>query len=77
MAGPDFREWADTASWGEDWWPHLRRLSDEMASRGATFGRVTKVETEDAVWVCVDGWRERPDDQGAEPIASDICVGFV
>lgn len=76
MSEPDFREWADARPWGDDWSPHLRQMSDEMAERGATFGRITRIEAYGTSWICVDGWRARPDDQGAEPTDADIPIGF-
>lgn len=53
----------------------VRRMAD--AHKGELM-RLTIVEdrVRDEVWLCLEGWEKKPDDQGPEPTAADIPVGF-
>lgn len=77
MTAPDFREWIEVTQ-ADRVDAAIRQKVQAMRERGATWGRYTMVYVADGqCWLCADGWKVQPDDQGPEPTAADIPVGFV
>lgn len=76
---PDHRLWAEAPD------PYaLGRVQTDLVNQmrrehpAVTFVRLTLVDGDYlGIWICMDGWQVQPVDQGPEPTAAEIPVGFV
>jgi hypothetical protein len=57
----------------------VSQVQSDMIRRKGELMRITYVEDLAAgeAWLCLEGWEKKPDDQGPQPTASDIPVGFI
>jgi hypothetical protein len=74
MMAADFIDWTDYDPIDP---VRLQELIESQRDRGSVFGRATLViDRLDRSWVCLEGWKAPPANQGPEPTLADLPIGF-
>jgi hypothetical protein len=78
MTAPDAREWYRLDPDGPVVRQHQEAVAEFKAAHPTvTFARMTILGIDRGEpWLCIDGWRATPDDQGPAPTDADIPIGF-
>lgn len=72
----DYRDWEELRA-GTDCGGVIAMMADRASSPGLySWVRVTRVDAYGLVWVCLEAWLSRPEDEGPQPTAADVPVGF-